>query len=113
MLAKTVLRAPFDGVVSDRKASVGDTAQVGKELSMECDGTAQLTWRVLNDATPEERPQLWEQMAQIWPDYDNYQQRTDREIPIGIKVILIRHSARIEILEARVDSLIAEERKRR
>jgi RND family efflux transporter MFP subunit len=26
------VRAPFDGVVSDRKASVGDTAQVGKEL---------------------------------------------------------------------------------
>jgi proline iminopeptidase len=36
------------------------------------------------DATPEERPELWKQMAQEWPDYDNYQQRTDREIPIVI-----------------------------
>jgi deazaflavin-dependent oxidoreductase (nitroreductase family) len=36
------------------------------------------------DATPEERPELWEQMAGIWPDYDRYQQRTDREIPIVI-----------------------------
>jgi proline iminopeptidase len=36
------------------------------------------------DATPEERPELWKQMAEIWPDYDNYQQRTDREIPIVI-----------------------------
>ena len=31
-LRRTEVRAPFDGVVSDRKASVGDTAQVGKEL---------------------------------------------------------------------------------
>ena len=36
------------------------------------------------DATPEERPELWKQMVQEWPDYDNYQQRTDREIPIVI-----------------------------
>jgi RND family efflux transporter MFP subunit len=27
-----VVRAPFDGVVSDRQVSAGDTAQVGKEL---------------------------------------------------------------------------------
>ena len=31
-LRRTEVRAPFDGVVSDRKASVGDTAQIGKEL---------------------------------------------------------------------------------
>lgn len=31
-LQRTLVRAPFDGVVSDRKASAGDTAQVGKEL---------------------------------------------------------------------------------
>jgi deazaflavin-dependent oxidoreductase (nitroreductase family) len=36
------------------------------------------------DATPEERPELWKQMTEIWPDYDNYQRRTDREIPIVI-----------------------------
>ena len=36
------------------------------------------------DATPEERPELWRQMAEIWPDYDNYQRRTGREIPIVI-----------------------------
>jgi deazaflavin-dependent oxidoreductase (nitroreductase family) len=36
------------------------------------------------DATPEERPELWKQMTEHWPDYDNYQQRTDREIPIVI-----------------------------
>lgn len=31
-LRRTEVRAPFDGVVADRRASVGDTAQVGKEL---------------------------------------------------------------------------------
>ncbi|MEC5215736.1 membrane fusion protein (multidrug efflux system) [Actimicrobium sp. GrIS 1.19] len=31
-LQRTEVRAPFDGVVSDRRASVGDTAQIGKEL---------------------------------------------------------------------------------
>jgi membrane fusion protein, multidrug efflux system len=31
-LRRTEVRAPFDGVVSERKVSSGDTAQVGKEL---------------------------------------------------------------------------------
>lgn len=31
-MARTEVRAPFDGVVIDRRASAGDTAQVGKEL---------------------------------------------------------------------------------
>lgn len=30
--ARTMVRAPFDGIVSDRQASGGDTAQVGKQL---------------------------------------------------------------------------------
>ena len=30
--ARTMVRAPFDGIVSDRQVSGGDTAQVGKEL---------------------------------------------------------------------------------
>ncbi|MCE3604784.1 efflux RND transporter periplasmic adaptor subunit [Massilia sp. P8910] len=31
-LGRTVVRAPFDGVVSERKVSAGDTASIGKEL---------------------------------------------------------------------------------
>ncbi len=31
-LQRTEIRAPFDGVVSERKASIGDTAAIGKEL---------------------------------------------------------------------------------
>ena len=31
-LGRTEVRAPFDGIVSDRRVSAGDTAQMGKEL---------------------------------------------------------------------------------
>ena len=31
-LERTIVRAPFDGMVSDRKVSAGDTASIGKEL---------------------------------------------------------------------------------
>ena len=33
-------------------------------------------------AEGEDRDPLWRQMAGIWPDYDNYQARTQRVIPI-------------------------------
>jgi deazaflavin-dependent oxidoreductase (nitroreductase family) len=36
------------------------------------------------DATPEERPDLWRQLTEIWPDYDAYQTKTDREIPVVV-----------------------------
>jgi deazaflavin-dependent oxidoreductase (nitroreductase family) len=35
-------------------------------------------------ATAEERPALWRTMASIFPMYDQYQAKTDREIPIVI-----------------------------
>jgi membrane fusion protein, multidrug efflux system len=39
-MQRTEVRAPFDGVVSDRKVSAGDTAQVGKELVKVIDPTS-------------------------------------------------------------------------
>jgi|tagenome__1003787_1003787.scaffolds.fasta_scaffold20670514_3 deazaflavin-dependent oxidoreductase (nitroreductase family) len=33
-------------------------------------------------ASPEERARLWPEMAKIWPAYEDYQAKTDREIPI-------------------------------
>lgn len=39
-LARTTVRAPFDGVVSDRKVSNGDTAAIGKELLKVIDPTS-------------------------------------------------------------------------
>jgi len=35
-------------------------------------------------ASGEEREQWWTRAAAVWPDYDNYQTKTDREIPIVI-----------------------------
>ena len=39
-LARTYVRAPFDGVVSERKVSAGDTASIGKELVKVIDPTS-------------------------------------------------------------------------
>jgi proline iminopeptidase len=42
-------------------------------------------WRVrARDAEGEERERLWELMAGIWPHYDEYATRTDREIPVVV-----------------------------
>jgi deazaflavin-dependent oxidoreductase (nitroreductase family) len=35
-------------------------------------------------ATGEERERLWKLAAQQWPAYDEYEQRTDREIPLVV-----------------------------
>lgn len=35
-------------------------------------------------ATPEEKPAMWKHMTEVWPDYDNYQKKTDREIPVVV-----------------------------
>jgi deazaflavin-dependent oxidoreductase (nitroreductase family) len=35
-------------------------------------------------AEGEERARLWRDMAEVWPDYDAYQERTDREIPVVV-----------------------------
>ena len=39
-LQRTLVRAPFDGVVSERKVSAGDTAAIGKELLKVIDPTS-------------------------------------------------------------------------
>ena len=35
-------------------------------------------------AEGEERDRLWKLMTEVWPDYDQYQERTDREIPVVV-----------------------------
>jgi len=35
-------------------------------------------------ATEQEKPELWAAMAEIWPDYDQYQTRTERPIPVVV-----------------------------
>jgi deazaflavin-dependent oxidoreductase (nitroreductase family) len=35
-------------------------------------------------ATGEERSRLWSEMAEVWPAYDDYQKKTEREIPVVV-----------------------------
>jgi deazaflavin-dependent oxidoreductase (nitroreductase family) len=35
-------------------------------------------------ATGEEKPAMWKEMVGHWPPYDDYQRRTDREIPVVV-----------------------------
>ncbi|MBM7507616.1 nitroreductase family deazaflavin-dependent oxidoreductase [Nocardioides salarius] len=35
-------------------------------------------------ATPDEKPEMWRTMVEAWPDYDDYQASTDREIPVVV-----------------------------
>jgi deazaflavin-dependent oxidoreductase (nitroreductase family) len=46
-------------------------------------GAEKLTARA-RVAEGEERTRLWDAMAKIWPDYNVYQTRTDRQIPIVV-----------------------------
>ena len=39
---------------------------------------------VARSADDDERPRLWGIMAGIWPNYDTYQERTDRKIPVVV-----------------------------
>ena len=59
-------------------------------LNLEADPEVQV--QVLGDrftarartATPAEKPELWKTMAAEWPAYDEYQKKTDRQIPVVI-----------------------------
>ena len=35
-------------------------------------------------AAGDERARLWDEMAEIWPDYNDYQTKTEREIPVVV-----------------------------
>jgi deazaflavin-dependent oxidoreductase (nitroreductase family) len=35
-------------------------------------------------ATAEEKPAMWKRMVDEWPDYDDYQRSTEREIPVVV-----------------------------
>ena len=54
--------------------------------------TPEVTVQVLGDrfsahartASPDEKPQMWSTMSTIWPQYDEYQRSTSREIPVVV-----------------------------
>ena len=37
-----------------------------------------------SDAEGSERERLWKLMTEVWPAYDEYQQKTDRQIPVVV-----------------------------
>ena len=39
---------------------------------------------VARTASAEEKPRLWKIVADVWPNYDVYQSRTDRDIPVVV-----------------------------
>jgi deazaflavin-dependent oxidoreductase (nitroreductase family) len=57
-------------------------------LKAEPDVTVQIRGDVFRaharDATPQEQPEMWRKMAAVWPDYDAYQERTERRIPVVV-----------------------------
>jgi deazaflavin-dependent oxidoreductase (nitroreductase family) len=36
------------------------------------------------DAAPDEKPEMWKTMTAEWPHYDEYQEKTNREIPVVV-----------------------------
>jgi len=52
--------------------------------SAEIQVKAEVTPVVARTATADEKPRLWEIMREFWPNYDTYQERTEREIPVVI-----------------------------
>jgi deazaflavin-dependent oxidoreductase (nitroreductase family) len=39
---------------------------------------------IARTATPAEKPAMWQHMIEAWPDYSNYQKKTDRNIPVVV-----------------------------
>ena len=35
-------------------------------------------------ASADEKPRLWQIVTEVWPNYNVYQTRTDREIPVVV-----------------------------
>jgi deazaflavin-dependent oxidoreductase (nitroreductase family) len=59
-----------------------------ENLLAEAHATIQVKGEVIpviaSTAAGEERERLWKLMAEVWPDYDAYQARTEREIPVVV-----------------------------
>ena len=45
---------------------------------------AESFWATARTATAEEKPALWNKMVGLFPDYADYQEKTEREIPVVI-----------------------------
>jgi len=59
-------------------------------LNLQADPTVQVQIKgarftaIARTATAQEKPELWRLMAEVWPAYNEYQDKTDREIPVVV-----------------------------
>jgi deazaflavin-dependent oxidoreductase (nitroreductase family) len=75
-------------VVVGSKGGAPDHPDWYKNLQANPDATIQVKSERIpvraRTAEGEERARLWRRMAEVWPSYDDYQRRTDREIPVVV-----------------------------
>lgn len=75
-------------VIVASKGGAPDDPMWFKNLEAQPDITVQVRDQVIpvraSVAQGEERDRLWSLMTEVWPDYDNYQRKTDREIPVVV-----------------------------
>jgi deazaflavin-dependent oxidoreductase (nitroreductase family) len=75
-------------VVVASKGGAPDHPSWFKNLQANPQATIQVKGEVIpvraSVAEGEERERLWRLMTEDWPDYDDYQRRTDREIPVVV-----------------------------
>jgi deazaflavin-dependent oxidoreductase (nitroreductase family) len=75
-------------VVVASKGGAPDDPAWHKNLKADPDVEIQVKDEVIpvhaEDATGDERERLWRLMAEAWPAYDDYQRKTDRQIPVVV-----------------------------
>lgn len=84
-----IFRADGDTwVVIGSKGGAPDHPDWYKNLAADPDATIQVKRERIpvhaRTATGSERTRLWQLMAEVWPPYDEYQRRTEREIPVVV-----------------------------
>jgi deazaflavin-dependent oxidoreductase (nitroreductase family) len=85
-----VMRVEHDGVYA-AVASKGGTPEnpawyrnlVAHPLVELQDGPAKGDY-IAREASGEERARWWERALEVWPDYADYQTKTDRQIPVFV-----------------------------
>lgn len=75
-----VIVASKGGAPADPSWFTNMEADPQAEVQVKADTTAVR----MTVADGEERERLWAKMLEVWPDYADYQEKTDREIPIVV-----------------------------
>jgi deazaflavin-dependent oxidoreductase (nitroreductase family) len=85
-----LIYAEHDGDYLIVASKGGDPSPPAWYVNLEADPDAEIqVWGEkfkvrARDANPEEKPELWKIMTAEWPAYDEYQTKTDRQIPVVV-----------------------------